>query len=31
MLVTCLAAGAWLWGWLAIRWVDRHGKWTAAL
>jgi hypothetical protein len=29
MVMACLAAGAWLWCSLAIRWVDRHGKWTA--
>jgi hypothetical protein len=31
LVVACLAFVAWSWSWLAIRWVDRHGKWTAAL
>jgi len=28
MVEACLCAGAALWSWLAVRWVDRNGKWA---
>jgi hypothetical protein len=30
LAVSCFAAGATLWSWLSLRWVDRNAKWAEA-